>query len=102
MNALYAICWEESERGWGTRPDGYTFHRSELLALQYVVVFNSKMSKHIPDVYSRPVGDPRLIEVSQGLHDYVMKYGDVWLVPTYAAAYKNYDAAHLFASKEKT
>ena len=29
--SLYAIEWEESESGWGVRPDGFSFHQSSLL-----------------------------------------------------------------------
>ena len=28
--------WEESERGWGTRPDGYSLHKSDADREQYI------------------------------------------------------------------
>lgn len=93
--ALYSIEWEESERGWGCRPDGFSFHRSEQEANQYVTDFQARLPKEVPDEYSRPCGRPRLIEVSESLYKHVMKNGSVWLSPNHASAYKTYDASHL-------
>lgn len=93
--ALYAIEWEESERGWGCRPDGFSFHRSEQEANQYVKDFQARLPKEVPDEYSRPCGKPKLLEVSESLYKHVMKNGSVWLNPNHASAYKTYDASHL-------
>lgn len=102
MNALYAVEWEESERGWGTRPDGFSFHKSEDDALKFVKDFQDRQPKgYVPDEYSRPIGFPKLLEVSVGLVSYVNTYGDCWLDKNRADAYKNYDAQHLFDAKEK-
>lgn len=99
--ALYGIEWEESERGWGTRPDGFSFHRSEEESEQYLKEFFARQPKEVPDEYSRPLGKARLIQVSESLHDYVMSNGSVWLAPKDEKAYKNYDASHLTKPKKK-
>ncbi|NCQ51521.1 hypothetical protein GW796_06425 [archaeon] len=99
--SLYAIEWEESERGWGTRPDGFSFHRSVEEAEEYLKDFISKQPKEVPDEYSRPVGKAKLMEVSEDLHEFVMQSGSVWLVPNNPLAYKTYDATHLKKTKNK-
>ena len=61
--------WEESERGWGTRPDGYTIHQER----EHIASFLKEMrdreraknpSGGVPDEYSRPAGKPYLAEVT--------------------------------------
>lgn len=100
--ALYGIQWEESERGWGTRPDGFSFHRSPEEASQYLKDFFAKQPKEVPDEYSRPVNSTaKLIEVSEGLYNHVMEKGSVWLNPNSDSAYKTYDATHLSKPKNK-
>lgn len=94
--ALYAIVWEESERGWGIRPDGVSFHRSAQEANDYVKKFQDTQPKdYVPDEYSRPSSGPKLAEVSQSLHDHVMEHGSVWLHLNSLEAYKTYDASQL-------
>ncbi len=100
--ALYAIVWEETERGWGTRPDGYSFHRSQDEATKFINEYQSKLPKEVPDEYSRPLSESaRLIEVSESLYDYVTEFGSVWLAPNNDNAYKTYDANELRARKLK-
>lgn len=89
--ALWAVQWEESERGWGCRPDGYSFHRNPEEARKFIKDYEDKLPKHeVPDEYSRTVGDPKLIEVSQELYNHVMEKGSVWLGPNNESAYKTY------------
>ena len=94
--SLYAIEWEESESGWGVRPDGFSFHRSAQEATQYIKDYWARQPKEVQYEYSRPCNDTaRLIEVSEGLHDYVLEHGSVWLNPKSASAYKTFDVAQL-------
>jgi hypothetical protein len=100
--ALYAIEWEESERGWGVRPDGYSFHRTAEEAEEFIKDYQRKLPKEVQDEYSRPCSNKaKLIEVSEGLYNYVTQKGSVWLVPNNEKAYKTYDASHLFGNKNK-
>jgi hypothetical protein len=66
--------WEESERGWGTRPDGYSLHLSEGEREAYVKDFweaeaeRNNPSTEVPDEYSRPCGSPYLVDVSKTIY----------------------------------
>ena len=46
--------WEESERGWGTRPDGATLHLTDSDRKLYIENYWKQMPKQVPDEYSRP------------------------------------------------
>lgn len=48
--------WEESERGWGTRPDGYSLHLTEKDAENYIREYWDSMPDEVPDEYSCPDG----------------------------------------------
>ncbi len=50
--------WEESEAGWGTRPDGYSLHRTEEDRLAFVTAYWDSMPDRPPAEYSRPDGKP--------------------------------------------
>jgi hypothetical protein len=55
--------WEESERGWGCRPDGYTMHLTEADRAAYCKEFWDRERKRnksgvTPDEYSRECGSP--------------------------------------------
>ena len=65
--------WLESERGWGTRPDGWSLHETEEDLKTYVARYWQLMPDYVPDEYSRPVGDPVTAEVPQELVDRVKK-----------------------------
>lgn len=99
--ALYAIEWEESERFWGVRPDGFSFHRNPEEAERFIKDYWDKQPKgEAPDEYSRPTtGRPILIEVSESLYDCIMENGSTWLHNKSAEEYKNYDASHLRKTK---
>jgi hypothetical protein len=55
--------WEESERGWGCRPDGYSLHLSEADRIAYIAAYWARMPGEVPDEYSRPDGAPYLADV---------------------------------------
>jgi hypothetical protein len=61
--------WEESERGWGTRPDGFTLHLTEADRAAYVQgyyeTFNNRPSA--PDEYTRTSGKPRVVAVTEAM-----------------------------------
>lgn len=46
--------WEESERGWGTRPDGYSIHISPEAYETWLAAYWARMPKETPDEYERP------------------------------------------------
>ena len=56
----YRIEWHETERGWGTRPDGYSFHTSPEAAREYLSASFASLPDRIPDEYSMPSNGWRL------------------------------------------
>lgn len=70
--------WEESERGWGVRPDGATLHLTEADRVAYVADYwarekRANTSGQVPDEYSRPSGSPTVIDVSDATYAQVKK-----------------------------
>ena len=57
--------WEESELGWGTRPDGFSLHLNEEARSAYVREYWKKMPEYPPEEYSRPYGTPYFTTVSE-------------------------------------
>lgn len=57
--------WEESERGWGTRPDGYSLHFSKADCTRYIKEYWDEMPDVVPDEYSRPDGKPYLCDIDE-------------------------------------
>lgn len=66
-----AVCqkWEESERGWGTRPDGYSLHKTREDVAAYIKAYWDTMPDSAPSEYSRPDGTPYDTEVDQETYD---------------------------------
>lgn len=72
MKRAWVQEWEESERGWGVRPDGYTVHRKK----EDIDAFLADMRQReeglygkgvVPDEYSRPRGEPLECAVDEKL-----------------------------------
>ena len=55
--------WEESERGWGTRPDGFSLHLTDTDREAYIKEYWDRMPESVPEEYSRPDGTPYKAEV---------------------------------------
>jgi hypothetical protein len=76
MPKVYCQLWEESEQGWGVRPDGYSLHLTEADAQAFIDAYWKEQHKREPEVpheYSRPCGDghratPYLAEVSRSVY----------------------------------
>ena len=60
------ICesWTERERGWGFRPDGYSYHKSPEDLREFTEEYWEKMPDEVPDEYSHPDGSPHWADVS--------------------------------------
>jgi len=71
------ICqqWEESERGWGQRPDGFSLHLTEKHRMQYIAKHNASLPKEVPDEYERPCGRPYNVEVGKELYKELQESG---------------------------
>jgi hypothetical protein len=69
-------CWQESEAGWGVRPDGYSIHLDMADQKKFVADFWREQHEffvewglregEVPDEYTRPSGDPYMAFVSLG------------------------------------
>ena len=61
--------WTESERGWGMRPDGYTFHLTKEDHAKFVKDnwnwYVSRYGNRTPDEYSFPDGDVVQVTVTK-------------------------------------
>jgi len=68
--------WEESERGWGVRPDGASLHLNEISHKIYVDSIYKNRSGDAPHEYDRTVGNPITIEVSDGLYELLSENGN--------------------------
>jgi len=66
LGSNVAVCqkWEESERDWGTRPDGFSLHLSVEGLKKYIAAYWNSMPDAIPDEYSRPDGQPYPVGIS--------------------------------------
>lgn len=60
--------WEESERGWGVRPDGYSLHLTQEDRDAFVKNHKAHQLKiygsEAPDEYDRPCGEPYKVKVT--------------------------------------
>lgn len=67
MKAI-ALEWEETERGWGTRPDGISIHTTSEEADRYVQAYNDCLHKECPAEYDRPTTGKKIkVEVCDEL-----------------------------------
>lgn len=60
MKKIYLQYWEESERGWGVRPDGCSIHLSLDEHKKYInsIYKERENSTEVPYEYDRIVGNP--------------------------------------------
>jgi hypothetical protein len=58
LTKIVYVSWEESERGWGTRPDGCSLHLTEFDYKVFLKDYWRGMPEEVPDEYSRPAGNP--------------------------------------------
>lgn len=61
-------CWEESERGWGVRPDGCSVHLDMASRDSYVsLIYKDRNSDFVPDEYDRISGEPVVVYITSNL-----------------------------------
>jgi hypothetical protein len=73
MKKVYLQYWEESERGWGVRPDGCSLHISKEDAKSYTdKIYSDRDLVNIPDEYDRVVGDLIDVEVSDEIYEEIL------------------------------
>jgi len=69
LTEIIYVAWEESERGWGTRPDGCSLHLTRSDAAAFECAYWATMPEEAPDEYSRPSSTPLVADVRQELYE---------------------------------
>jgi hypothetical protein len=75
MPTIVVQKWEESERDWGIRPDGWTMYLNMEVHAAYMEKFNAERqaeyqrTKVVPDEYTRPSGSAYAMDVDQETYD---------------------------------
>lgn len=67
-HTVVAQQWEESERNWGIRPDGYSLHMTEDDRLQYIADYWAAMPATAPAEYSRPCGRAYFTQIPDSVY----------------------------------
>lgn len=76
MATVWCVQWEESERGWGVRPDGFSLHLTQKKAKDYVKQFMEQQRHYfeeelgpdvVPEEYTRPASEPYQVRVGDGM-----------------------------------
>lgn len=57
--------WLESERGWGVESDGYSLHLTLADLEQFIDEYWVGMPREVPEIYSRPCGEPYKSKVDE-------------------------------------
>lgn len=78
INLVYCQLWEESERGWGVRPDGYSLHSSLDEVKKAIKKHCDNLPAHVPDEYSRPNGQPYSCAVDDEIYAKVQKEKSIY------------------------
>lgn len=73
--------WEESERGWGTRPDGWTMHLNPNALRTYLKKLADERASHkeVPDEYSRPCGSSYVMMVDEDTFNQIAEAPDQFI-----------------------
>jgi hypothetical protein len=72
MRTILMQFWEESEKGWGIRPDGASLHIDKQSHKRYIKeVYNDRDINNIPNEYERIVGEPIEVKVEEEIYNIV-------------------------------
>jgi len=80
VRTVIAQDWEESEAGWGVRPDGFTLHLTLDDHKAFVEAFwkrqRAALGERTPPEYTRTSGEPKLVEVNEKIYRKLVKLKD--------------------------
>jgi hypothetical protein len=83
MNKISMLIWEESVRGFGTRPDGCSMHLDSVEMSKYVdSIYGLRSEQLIPDEYERILGSEISAFVDDSLFFKIKESGSVRLDET--------------------
>ena len=81
QNIAWYQSWEESEREWGQRPDGYSLHLTEQDAKDYIKSYmdgqKEQLGERTPDEYTRPAGSPYRVIITDKTYANLQESGTV-------------------------
>jgi hypothetical protein len=80
MNKCIFQFWEESERGWGVRPDGCSIHLNKEELNNYIKDIYKNRGDEIPNEYDRIIGTPLECFISNKLYDELNQSGHLRLL----------------------
>lgn len=80
MNKVILQLWEESERGWGVRPDGCSMHIDNTNRDKYVRDVYKDRTDDVPDSYERVIGEPIEAFIEDGLYEIIKRDSSVRLL----------------------
>ena len=73
LEQVVRLDWEESEKGWGVRPDGCSLHLTTRDCKNFVKEYWARMPEETPDEYSRPSGEPFQAYVDKQTYEQIKK-----------------------------
>lgn len=79
MNKVILQRWEESERNWGSRPDGCSLHLDNINREKYIDIIYRDRKNDIPDTYERIVGSPIDVFIDEPLFEILEKEKNIRL-----------------------
>jgi len=85
MKKLILQYWEESERGWGIRPDGCSLHLDKDCLNKYVdSAYKDRDPNNVPHEYDRIVGDPIEIWITEEIYNETVSNGGSLRIPQHS------------------
>lgn len=85
MKKVFLQYWEESERGWGIRPDGCSLHLTPLNHSEYLKeVYYKRDGKNVPHEYDRIVGELIEVEVMDNIYNEIENNGGTLRLAEYS------------------
>lgn len=73
MKTIYLQFWEESERGWGVRPDGASIHINIQSHKNYInEIYSDRNLNQIPNEYERAVGTPIEVIATDSIYELLL------------------------------
>lgn len=70
--------WEESERGWGVRPDGASIHLNIESCKSYIdEIYSKRDSKNVPFEYDRIIGSPIEVKINADIFDILVNVKNI-------------------------
>lgn len=81
MKEVFLQHWEESERGWGVRPDGCSIHLDQNSLHKYIdSIYSGRDENNVPHEYDRVIGDSIKVKVNDSIYNLLLENGNIRLM----------------------